>query len=70
MKHIPTMTPEQAATKLRELGMRTSPARIRQGIRDGIYPFGMAIRVSERRIEYEIYRKQLDEWIEDRMVDE
>lgn len=69
MKQIPTMTPEQAANRLRELGMRTSPARIRQGIRDGVYPFGVAIRVSDRRIEYEIYGKQLDDWIEQRAID-
>lgn len=69
MKHIPTMTPEQAAARLREMGMRTSPARIRQGIRDGVYPFGVTIRVSDRRIEYEIYTKQFDDWVKERAVD-
>ncbi len=70
MVHLPTMTPEQAATRLRQLGMRTSPARIRQGIRDGVYPFGVCIRVSDRRIEYEIYTKQFEEWVAERIVDD
>ena len=51
--------PEVAAKELREMGMRMNAQNIRYGLREGKFPFGVAINMG-KQWEYLIYRKQFD----------
>ena len=61
---IITLSPDEAATKLRAAGIRTSPSKIRAGIIQRVYPFGEAVKM--KNYEFTIYEKQLDKYIEER----
>ncbi len=54
--------PEVAAKELREMGMRINAQNIRYGLREGKFPFGVAINMG-KQWEYLIYRKQFDAFI-------
>ena len=54
--------PEVAAKELREMGMRMNAQNIRYGLREGKFPFGVAINMG-KQWEYLIYRKQFDAFI-------
>lgn len=56
----PTMSPEEVATILRSIGVHTSATRIREGISQGKYPFGIVIQFATPI--YEIYRKDFEAW--------
>ncbi len=62
---IETMNAAQAAAVLRGMGMNTSPEKIRNGIQQGVYPFGDAV-VMEKQTICTIYRKQLMDWARER----
>lgn len=55
--------PEVAAKELREMGMRINAQNIRYGLREGEFPFGVAINMG-KQWEYLIYRKLFDEFKE------
>lgn len=38
-----TITPEEACERMRTAGMKTSPAVVRNGIKQGKFPFGDAV---------------------------
>ena len=67
MKTIPTMTPQTATEYLRELGMSISPDTLRRGIQQGVYPFGICIDTGNTPV-YQIFKRLLDEWIDERAV--
>ncbi len=56
----PTMSPEEVASILRSIGVHTSATRIREGINQGKYPFGIVINFATPA--YEIYRKDFERW--------
>lgn len=56
----PTMSPEEVASILRSIGVHTSATRIREGISQGKYPFGIVINFATPA--YEIYRKDFEKW--------
>lgn len=60
----PTMSPEEVANILRGIGVHTSATRIREGIRQGKYPFGIVIDFSTPA--YEIYRKDFEKWMREK----
>lgn len=61
---IETMTPEEVSNELREMGIRTSPSRVRAAIDQGAYPFGRCIEMAGKH--YEIYRKLFEKWVSER----
>ncbi len=60
----PTMTPDEATERLRAAGMKISPTVVRNGIKQGVFPFGDAIE-SEKpgTFRFFVYPKLLDEWM-------
>ena len=42
---------------------------LRQGIKQGVYPFGLVIELDKSPV-YQIFKKQLDAWIAERTVEE
>lgn len=60
-----TITPEQAAERLREIGMKITPTTIRDGMAQGRFPFGDYIKTEKSCVCY-VYPRLLERWIEDR----
>lgn len=69
MSRIATLTPQDAAQYLRDRGLSISSDTLRQGIRQGVYPFGLVIELDKSPV-YQIFKKQLDAWIAERTVEE
>lgn len=67
MEHqkIETLTVKQAVDELRELGMNITPDRLRAGINQGVFPFGICIKM--KNFEFEIYRVPFEKWIAERV---
>ena len=62
---LETLSISQAVNELRALGVKTSPNKIRAGIIQGVYPFGICIQMDNN--EFEIYRVQFDKWVAERV---
>ncbi len=60
----PTLTPEEVSTQLRAIGVKTTPTKIREGIRQGKYPFGIVIDLATPT--YEIYTKDFIKWLREK----
>lgn len=69
MSRIVTLTPQDATLYLRERGLGMTTDTLRQGIKQGVYPFGLVIELDKSPV-YQIFKKQLDAWIEERTVEE
>ena len=54
MSRISTLTPQDAAQYLRDRGLSISPDTLRQGIKQGVYPFGIVIEM-ERSPVFQIF---------------
>lgn len=63
---LPTITVKEAAERLKNLGVKTSPTKIMVGIQQGVYPFGVCIEMD--KYQYEIYERKFDEWVSERTV--
>ena len=64
---IPVMTAAEAAERLRAEGLKISEDIIRQGIHQGVFPFGTCVVDTGGRVRScMIYAVQLDRWITDR----
>lgn len=50
--------------RLKAAGFNTNVNRLNAGLRQGVYPFGCAIKLNE--YVYEIYSTLLDKWIAER----
>ena len=61
------ITIQQACKVLKEHGFSVSPAHLRAGLQQRVYPFGVAIKMTEWV--YEIYSTLLDKWIAEREED-
>lgn len=61
------LTIQQACKVLKEHGFSVSPAHLGAGLQQGVYPFGVAIKMSEWV--YEIYSTLLMKWIAEREED-
>lgn len=62
---LETMTVAQVVDELRALGVKTTPNKIRAGIIQGVYPFGIHIKMEND--EFEIYRTKFEEWKAERV---
>lgn len=65
---IATITPEQAAERLREIGMKITPVTIREGMAQGRFPFGDYIKTEKSCVCY-VYPRLLERWIAERFGD-
>ena len=59
----PTITPQDAERVLRNIGVSIEAATIRDGIEQGVFPFGIVI-VRSKRV-FLISKKKFIEWVED-----
>lgn len=62
---IETMTLNEAASYLRDQGLRISNVSLGDGIRQGKFPFGLFIQTGESGV-FHIYKRMLDEWVKER----
>jgi hypothetical protein len=62
---IETMTVHEACMEMRGLGIQTSENKIRAGIAQGKYPWGICINMKTQ--EFEIYRTLFDDWVAERL---
>ena len=67
-KSIETMTVNEVVRALRDLGLRTSPDKIADGIQQGVYPYGVCISTPGKRRYFEIYKAQFIEWVDARVI--
>lgn len=58
-----TITPEEAAEIIRSRGIKIGAEAVRDGIEQGVLPFGIMILQGKRN--YFISRKKLNEWLID-----
>ena len=58
------MTVADAVKGMREAGIKTSPDRVKAGIKQGVYPWGDCIKM--RSPEYTMYRKMFEQWMKER----
>lgn len=63
-----TITPEQAAERLRALGMKITAPTIREGMAQGRFPFGDYIKTEKSCVCY-VYPRLLERWISERFGD-
>ncbi len=61
---IETMTIQEVYEALSEMGVKTTPYKIRAAIAQGVYPFG--VRIQLERQEFEIYRALFEKWVDER----
>ena len=62
---IETLTVQEACEELRALGMSISLDKLRDGIEQGVFPFGICIQMKERK--FDIFRVPFDKWISERV---
>lgn len=67
---IATMTATEAAAYLRAHGLKISNASLAAGLEAGIFPFGHAFKGDGKQRVIMIFKRLLDEWIEERSVED
>lgn len=60
---IETLNAVEATEILRNVGLRISPETVRDGIQQGVFPFGDCVMSGGKVKWCYIYRNQLDRWI-------
>lgn len=70
MIDLAILTAAEAADRLRSMGMRISPEILREGIEQGVFPFGSVIRSKKDTPRCFIYKKKLDQWAREAGYDE
>jgi len=58
----------QTCEILKAHGMKAYPEKIGAGLQQGVYPFGVAIKMKEWT--YDIYKPLLEKWIKERSNEE
>lgn len=61
-----TISVQEAHDILRDHGMRIDPETLRNGLEQGVFPFGDCIRNPKSR-EFFVYPKLLEEWMAERL---
>ncbi len=61
---IRTVTVNEAVNMLRDNGLKIDPETLMLGLRQKVYPFGVAIE--RKQWVYQIFARQLKEWIKER----
>lgn len=62
--HLTVLNVKEAVVVLKKAGWPGNEARLRAGLKQGAYPFGVCIGMKQD--EYEVYKALLDEWIAER----
>jgi len=74
MPRIETLTLNELASKMRELGISVSTVALSSAIEAGVYPFAIGYRDPEKgpsgHRHFEIYRKLFDQWVAERATDD
>lgn len=63
---IEVLTAAEATEWLRDEGLRISPDTIRDGIQQGVFPFGDCVMSGDKPRWCYIYVNKLEEWIQDK----
>ena len=63
---IKTLTTQEAVEGLRSHGLKISPERLRLGLEQRVYPFGVVVVMESGQRVPEIYSVLLDQWIAER----
>ncbi len=63
---IVTLTLAEAASRLRLAGLKISKETLGEGLKQGVYPFGVGITNERGRTVFQIFNRQLDAWIAER----
>lgn len=63
---IKTLTTQEATEQLRRLGVKISTETMRNGLRQGVFPFGTYIETPNGSPVYTIYERLFLKWIEER----
>lgn len=61
---LKVISTQAAVDRLEEVGFHTNRTRIEAGLKQGVYPFGSAIKLKE--YVYEVYSTLLEKWIAER----
>lgn len=69
MTRINTITPQEAAMRMRRAGLHISPSSIRQGIEQRVYPFGDYVLTANGGKRYWIYESLFQRWLEERSTE-
>lgn len=69
MKILKIITVKEAVDRLRQAGMNANEVRLRAGIEQGVYPWGVCIQMNSCRV-FEVYDVLLERWIDERAEDE
>lgn len=64
VKMLKVISSKEAVERLNAAGFKTNVSRLNAGLRQGVYPFGCAIKLND--YVYEIYSTLLDKWIAER----
>lgn len=64
-----TITPHEAATRLRRSGMSISDETLRQALLDRAFPFGTAVK-TEKSVVCWVFPRKLEAWIAENLEDE
>lgn len=69
---VETLTVNELCDVMRLRGMKVSPDAIAQGIEDGCFPFAFCIKCKSDNSKrtFFIFRKQLEQWMDERDVGE
>jgi len=67
-KQIETISVQQLCLLLRSLGMKVSEVTLSSGIQQGVYPFAHCIVTDKGNRRFEVFKKLLDQWIEERVT--
>lgn len=62
---IETMNAAETANYLREQGMRISPEMVRNGIEQGILPFGICIKSDKDNSRCFVFASRLRAWVDE-----
>lgn len=63
---IEALTAAEATERLRAAGLRMSPETLRDGIQQGVFPFGDCVTNGDKPKWCYIYANKLEEWIKDK----
>lgn len=67
MEEFKMISVKEAYTRLREAGFQyVTEGRLRQGLKRGLYSFGIAILMPGGEYVFDIYAAELEKWIAER----
>ena len=67
--YVETVTTAEAAEVMRTAGISISAETVRNGIEQGVFPFGVCIQGEKRKV-YQVYKVLLLGWLKDRASDD